>query len=352
MASLSVELIEPLVQTRVSQPDEIQELAHSLEQQGQISPIGVRPHPAKPEFYQLIFGNRRLAAAKKLGWKKINADVVNASDEEALIIAFSENINRADLSDYEKGLFLQRLHNLSGKTYSEIAKSLGKSISYVSLHVDMVNLFPASVAAEKDLLAVLTNLSERHARALAKIEDCNERWATAKLAIRARLGVRELEKYCCSPRRAKTHSKTAEVKTIQQLIMDMMHGYNSKNIAPFIKIISPEDYTKFSRFPPFEKLNGISAKEALFDVLRKFRRFHVEIQNLEIVLLSKSVALATFNANYCISISGRRVNTTARTTMVFVNKEAEWKLLHEHWSPPPCWHNFEIQEPRTLVSDL
>ena len=98
--------------------------------------------------YEVIFGNRRLATAKHLGWRTILADVVDASDTETLIMAFSENEDRKNFTDYEKALLMEKLHSLSGKTYSEVAEIFGKSPSYVSQHIAMLHLFPRTIAKE------------------------------------------------------------------------------------------------------------------------------------------------------------------------------------------------------------
>jgi ParB family chromosome partitioning protein len=85
---------------RVNASSDISELASSISLHGQLSPICVRPHPTKKERYQVIYGNRRLAALRSLGRTSVNANVVVASDANACLMAFAENSDRKDFSDY------------------------------------------------------------------------------------------------------------------------------------------------------------------------------------------------------------------------------------------------------------
>lgn len=79
--------------------DELQELADNIRQHGQINPIIVRPKNGR---YELIGGERRLHAIRDvLNLKDIDCLVKDISDEKAALTALVDNINRADLSDYE-----------------------------------------------------------------------------------------------------------------------------------------------------------------------------------------------------------------------------------------------------------
>src|SRR5208283_2671984 len=69
---------------RIDSSKDLTLLATSLLLHGQLTPISVRPDQAKPGKYKIVFGNRRFQAAKKLGWEKIQANIVNASESDAL----------------------------------------------------------------------------------------------------------------------------------------------------------------------------------------------------------------------------------------------------------------------------
>ena len=75
LSHVSIDLIQhnELCPSRMS---EIDGLAESLSKEGQLSPIRIRKHPAIKRSFLVVFGNRRLAAARKLGWKTIRAEVI------------------------------------------------------------------------------------------------------------------------------------------------------------------------------------------------------------------------------------------------------------------------------------
>lgn len=100
---ISVDLIDlspyqPRLVT-VLNDQELQDLADNIRQYGQINPIIIRPKNGR---YELIGGERRLRAVRDvLGLKDIDALIKDISDEKAALTALVDNINRADLSDYE-----------------------------------------------------------------------------------------------------------------------------------------------------------------------------------------------------------------------------------------------------------
>src|SRR5579862_7679692 len=108
LQDISVHLIEHNNDFRLEDKALLSGLAQSLAEHGLLSPIGVREHPNKQGSYQVVFGNRRLEAAKSLGWSTIKANLITADDQTALVLAIVENIDRKDLSDYEKAVFLEK----------------------------------------------------------------------------------------------------------------------------------------------------------------------------------------------------------------------------------------------------
>lgn len=311
--------------------DDSEQLKSSLISNGQLSPIMVRQHPTKEGKFEIVFGNRRFRAAEELGWKAIKAEIVNVSDVESLLIALSENIDRKDLSDYEKALVLEKIHRRTGKTYAEVAKLVGKSPGFVSLHVAMLHLFPDSLGPDGEKRRVLSALTEKHARTLAKIEDSDERWDTAKLTISAGLSVRELERICSRSAAAKEErSRGNDREEIEALIYSGMKSLNSKDIHRFIETTSSKNFTLFSRFPPFDMMCEDEAKDHLFRIFKQIEELKVTIKRLDIRIFSKS-ALATLQVNHEFRIFGKNTSTKTRVTIV-LTKEAEWKIVHEHWS--------------------
>ncbi|MFI5422290.1 MAG: ParB/RepB/Spo0J family partition protein, partial [Nitrososphaerales archaeon] len=148
----------------------LRDLVSSFKTNGQLSPIRVRQSARNKDKYQLIFGHRRVMAAKKLGWKTIRAEVVSVSDQKMAIESLAENLDRKDLSDYEKGLMFDRIKNEFGISFAEIGRVLEISRQHVSNYAAMLNLFsPEKLSANPELLEFLFKITEHHSRILLTI---------------------------------------------------------------------------------------------------------------------------------------------------------------------------------------
>jgi len=155
----------------------LDELADSIRKHGLIQPVIVIKEGEK---YILVAGERRLRATKKLGKTTIKAIVVPYSKEDLREYALIENIQREDLNPLEIALSLDNLIKEHGYTHEELAKSIGKSRSYVtnllrilnmpemvkeSLRKNKITLGHAKILSgldEKDLKKVLNTIQERH----------------------------------------------------------------------------------------------------------------------------------------------------------------------------------------------
>lgn len=93
-------------------PGSVHELAESMKVRGLEHPILVRPADQNPGMFEVIAGSRRLAAARELGWKRIDARVVNCGEIDALCLSLDENEKRGDLSAKELGEVISRLARL------------------------------------------------------------------------------------------------------------------------------------------------------------------------------------------------------------------------------------------------
>jgi len=101
--------------------EELEKLALSIKESGLLQPITVRQYSDR---YQLIAGERRLRAHKLLGKQSIETIIVPSTDAEMATLALAENIDRADLSDFEIGKALRQIENLfPNKT--RLAESVG-----------------------------------------------------------------------------------------------------------------------------------------------------------------------------------------------------------------------------------
>jgi ParB family transcriptional regulator, chromosome partitioning protein len=122
--TLHVERIDanPYQPRSLFDPDEIEDLAASIEEVGLLQPISVRPVPG--ERYQLIAGERRLRAHRYLGRATIEAIVIPVEEADMAVLAMVENIDREDLTDYEIGKALRRLE-AAFPTKTKLAEAMG-----------------------------------------------------------------------------------------------------------------------------------------------------------------------------------------------------------------------------------
>ena len=202
IVDLPVGSLEPnIFLTRYSKPVEIEELAQSIQSVGQIEAIGVRPHPMKTGRYQVIYGHRRVAAINRLGWKTIRAEIRDVDDRAMLSMALVENLQRQDISDFEKGMLFRSLSENFDLTYDEIGRMIGKSKQLVSNHVAMTRLFSRDdIEVDADLLPCLQRITEAHARVIARVSDGEERIKLLKLCVKEHLCSRELKSLIGRPR--------------------------------------------------------------------------------------------------------------------------------------------------------
>ena len=147
----------------------LRELQNSLERDGQLQPIVVRPiaDAAGKARYEIIMGERRFRAAQAAGWTHLRAIVREADDADTLRLALIENIQRVDLNAVDKGAALKRLKTLNpGLVWRELGALLGLSEQSVHNMVALLKL-PANLQAE----IRSGTLNEKHGRALRQLDE-------------------------------------------------------------------------------------------------------------------------------------------------------------------------------------
>ena len=167
--------------------DELQSLACSIRENGLLQPLTVRPFAANT--YELISGERRLRACKMAGVEKIPCIITSVSDEQSAMFALIENVQRSDLNFFEEAVAIQKLQCFYGLSQEEIAKRLGKSQSALSNKIRLLRL------AEDIRSDILTaGLSERHARALLRLQSNERRREALDVILSKNLTVADTEK--------------------------------------------------------------------------------------------------------------------------------------------------------------
>lgn len=119
---------------------ELDELAASLRERGIIQPIIVRPMRGVADGYEIIAGERRWRAAQRADLHEVPVVIVEATDAEALQLAIIENVQRADLNPLEEAEGYRTLVEEFGNSQDEIAKTVGKSRSYVANTLRLLKL--------------------------------------------------------------------------------------------------------------------------------------------------------------------------------------------------------------------
>ncbi len=147
-------------------PEDLNELAESIRENGIIQPIIVRHHPSLEGEYEIIAGERRWRAAQLAQLHEIPAVVRDVSDVKGLEIALLENIQRADLTAIEEAQAYRRLMDEFSYTQANLAQALGKSRSHIANSLRLLGL-PEEVKS----LIEEGALTAGHARALIGAPD-------------------------------------------------------------------------------------------------------------------------------------------------------------------------------------
>lgn len=163
----------------------LQELADSIKEHGILEPIIVKKGIRG---YDLVAGERRTKAARLAGLERIPAIIKDFSDEAMMEIALLENIQREDLSAIEEAEAIKNIMDKLNMTQEMVAKRFGKSRSYVTNLLGLLNL-PKNV--QDDVAS--GNISMSHARVLSKFEDMGKVQEMANIIKANKMSVHDLE---------------------------------------------------------------------------------------------------------------------------------------------------------------
>ncbi|MGL5531085.1 MAG: nucleoid occlusion protein [Culicoidibacterales bacterium] len=164
----------------------LEELAASIQEHGILQPIVVRK--TQEGKYEIIAGERRFRASQKIGATTVPVIIKDMSDEQSAALAIIENIQRENLSVIEEATAYQKLMSLHGLKQEELAKRIGKSQSTIANKLRLLKL--SSVIKDALNQKVIT---ERHGRALLRIEDNQQREELLQFIIDNQLNVAQTE---------------------------------------------------------------------------------------------------------------------------------------------------------------
>ena len=184
---VDINLIEPNPdQPRTSfKKEEIEELAESIKRNGLLSPILVRPKDGK---YQIIAGERRWQACKKAGLKTIPIRIKDVDDDQAIVLALIENIQRSDLNPIEEAYGYRRMMERGKMTQSEVAQAVSKGRTTITNALRLLEL-----PEDAQQLLFEERITAGHARAILSIPTKEGRRKLTEKLVSEQLSVREAE---------------------------------------------------------------------------------------------------------------------------------------------------------------
>ena len=191
---------------RIFNEASLQELADSLREHGVLQPLLVRKHGKR---YEIVAGERRWRAAEMVGIDRIPVLVKEIDDIEAAEISLIENLQREDLSLTEEARAYRQMIERYGYTQELLAQKLGKSRSYVTNTMRIMNL-PEAVL----LMIDEGKISAGHARALLSLGSAEQQILIASQIFEQGLSVRAVEE--------KARQKKAKTRTVRKVeIIDL-----------------------------------------------------------------------------------------------------------------------------------
>ena len=213
---------------RYFDPEAIATLAESIRQYGVLHPLTVRR--TANGGYELVAGERRLRAARVAGLTDVPCLLINADGEDSSVIALVENLQRRDLDFFEEANGFKRLIEQFGLTQEEAARKVGKTQSAVANKLRLLRLSQQNME-----LIRCNNLTERHARALLRLNDEADRINVTNYIIEHELNVSRTEEYIDEFLKAKENPQPVvepeSGKHVVRLFKDVRFFLNTLNRA-------------------------------------------------------------------------------------------------------------------------
>lgn len=189
--------------------EKLDELAASITEHGIIQPLVVRNHNGH---YEIVAGERRWRAARKAELKEVPCIIREFTDEENMLVAIIENMQREDLNPIEEAEGLNQMIKTYGLTQAEVSKSVSKSRPYITNALRLLKL-PEDIKE----YVVSGQLTTGHARALLAVEDKEKQMLLCKKIIEDGLSVRKIEQL------AKKENEPKKRPAKKQKNADTMH---------------------------------------------------------------------------------------------------------------------------------
>jgi len=235
-------------------PESIEDLAASIESYGVIQPVILTK---AANGYELVAGERRWRAARKAGLKTVPAIIRKLTNAENALIAIIENMQREDLNTIEEAAAFKAITGKYKMTQEELAKTIGKSRSYVANTIRTLSLPPEIV----ELLRT-GKLTLGHANALGAVKDAGMQIRLAEKIAQNGSSVREAERLAGAlmkkkPKEtARPGTKTNDIRIVEQELTSLIG----------VKVVINGDDEKGSVELRYSDREGL---EEIIDLLRK-----------------------------------------------------------------------------------
>lgn len=199
--------------------EKIGELAESIKQHGIIQPIVLRK---KEKGYEIVAGERRWRAAMKAGLSEVPCLIKTLSDEQNMLIAIIENMQREDLNPVEEAEGLHQMIDTFGLTQEQVSKSVGKSRPYIANALRLLKL-PEYIRT----MMADGQLSAAHGRTLIPLEDEERRQALCQRIIEEGLSVRETERLVADQgkkgkKRSAKRAKNPNIVSVEEELKEIL----------------------------------------------------------------------------------------------------------------------------------
>ena len=198
---------------KVFHENEIKQLADSINENGQISPIVVRKMGEK---FELIVGERRWRATQLLKKDVIDAVIIDADEKTSAVLSIVENVQREDLNSMEEAESLLRLVNEFGMSHDDVSKYISKSRTHVT---NLIRLNELSDYGKEQLRMGTINMG--HARAVLTLSP-DEQSRILREAVRKNLSVRAVENLAKPDSKTQSKNKDPDTAILERQLSESL----------------------------------------------------------------------------------------------------------------------------------
>ena len=232
--------------------EKIKELAESLEETGLIQPVVLYKDINDNNKYYLMVGERRWRAAQYLKWKRIPAIIRDINQDEVIVGALVENIQREDLNAIEVAEGIEMLINEMGLTQEKAGQRLGMNRSTLTNYLRLLKL-PEAVKES----VISGTISQGHARAILPLEDNTDILTALSKILKNNLSVRQTEKLVKHFYTRKSVSKGEKDPNILKIEDKLSRKFSTKVKLNYSKKGSGKIEIYFNQLEEFDRIYKI-----------------------------------------------------------------------------------------------